>query len=93
MSRAQAAQYDTRPKGEYRRKHALKDGMQPDLGQSPDLKLMDFQVRLYLSFMMLYPEIHRIQIDGFNWLCNNWFNLQPCVGVSHILFFAWWLSS
>ncbi|KAH7881752.1 SNF2 family N-terminal domain-containing protein [Phlebopus sp. FC_14] len=44
-------------------KHALDREleMQPQLGQSSQLKLMKFQ------------------IDGFNWLCDNWWNHQQCI--------------
>ncbi|EPQ60503.1 hypothetical protein GLOTRDRAFT_68181 [Gloeophyllum trabeum ATCC 11539] len=50
-----------RAKDQFRRQFAFKDGAQPSLGQSSDLKLMPFQV------------------DGVNWLCNNWWNLQHCI--------------
>ncbi|KAK0464991.1 SNF2 family DNA-dependent ATPase [Desarmillaria tabescens] len=53
--------YENRPKDEYKRKHALLDAADLDLGQKPELKLMPFQV------------------DGFNWLVDNWWNKQPCI--------------
>ncbi|KAA1471579.1 hypothetical protein DENSPDRAFT_799677 [Dentipellis sp. KUC8613] len=54
--------FDDRPKGGYRSKALDRDKQeQPELGQSDQLKLMDFQ------------------IDGYNWLCNNWWNHQPCI--------------
>ncbi|SJL05568.1 uncharacterized protein ARMOST_08931 [Armillaria ostoyae] len=53
--------YENRPKDEYKRKYALMDAADLDLGQKPELKLMPFQV------------------DGFNWLVDNWWNKQPCI--------------
>ncbi|KAK0478320.1 SNF2 family DNA-dependent ATPase [Armillaria novae-zelandiae] len=53
--------YENRPKDEYKRKYALVDAADLDLGQKPELKLMPFQV------------------DGFNWLVDNWWNKQPCI--------------
>ncbi|EIN14062.1 hypothetical protein PUNSTDRAFT_140446 [Punctularia strigosozonata HHB-11173 SS5] len=52
---------DNRTKNEYKKKYALVEGQQPDLGQDDTLKLMPFQ------------------LDGLNWLCNNWWNLQHCI--------------
>ncbi|KAG7450689.1 uncharacterized protein BT62DRAFT_985010 [Guyanagaster necrorhizus] len=53
--------YENRPKDEYKRKYALLDAADLNLGQQPELKLMPFQV------------------DGFNWLVDNWWNKQPCI--------------
>lgn len=44
LSKDAIATFGNRKEGEYRRRHKLKDGEMPDLGQGPDLKLMDFQV-------------------------------------------------
>ncbi|KAG2154662.1 hypothetical protein DEU56DRAFT_769656 [Suillus clintonianus] len=41
--------------------HALRQKLQPKLGQNSQLQLMPFQM------------------DGFDWLCDNWWNLQPCI--------------
>ncbi|KAG0704357.1 SNF2 family DNA-dependent ATPase [Suillus ampliporus] len=41
--------------------HALRQKIQPKLGQNSQLQLMPFQM------------------DGFDWLCDNWWNLQPCI--------------
>lgn len=38
--------YEKRPKDEYKRKYALMDAADLDLGQKPELKLMPFQVKL-----------------------------------------------
>ncbi|KAI0068286.1 hypothetical protein BV25DRAFT_1987089 [Artomyces pyxidatus] len=43
------------------RKHSLKQGQQPKLGQGEKQQLLPFQ------------------IDGFNWLCDNWWNRQPSI--------------
>ncbi|KAJ3555472.1 hypothetical protein NP233_g12200 [Leucocoprinus birnbaumii] len=61
LSTAHWKQFDDRAKGEYRKKYALKDAADLQLGQAPGLKLMDFQV------------------EGFNWLCDNWWNHQQCI--------------
>ncbi|CAL1695101.1 unnamed protein product [Somion occarium] len=53
--------FDNRPKDGFRSKHAFTTNSMPQLGQSPQLSLMPFQV------------------DGVNWLCNNWWNLQHCI--------------
>ncbi|KAI9513073.1 SNF2 family N-terminal domain-containing protein [Russula earlei] len=60
-SKREIASFEARRKDEFRQRHALKQGRQPDLGQQEQLKLMPFQ------------------IDGFNWLCDNWWNHQPCI--------------
>lgn len=44
MSITHAAIYDARPKGGFMQKYVFRDGMQPDLGQSPDLKLTEPEV-------------------------------------------------
>ncbi|KAK2461624.1 hypothetical protein APHAL10511_006087 [Amanita phalloides] len=58
---AQLREFKNRPKDEYRLRHCLRDAAKLQLGQSPELQLLPFQV------------------DGFNWLCNNWWNRQPCI--------------
>lgn len=50
---------------------------QPDLGQSNQLKLMKFQVWGFALFQCFSHEIQ--QIDGYNWLCDNWWNRQPSI--------------
>lgn len=61
----------------YKRKYALAKDGQPDLGQHKDFKLMDFQVRGVPINVSLSDPLS--QIDGFNWLCNNWWNMQHCI--------------
>ncbi|KAF5352561.1 hypothetical protein D9756_006063 [Leucocoprinus leucothites] len=61
LSAAHIKRFDNRTKDEYRKKHALDDAADLQLGQAPGLKLMPFQV------------------TGFNWLCDNWWNHQPCI--------------
>jgi chromodomain-helicase-DNA-binding protein 4 len=41
------AAFDKRPRNEYKKKYALGEGQQPELGQDASLKLMPFQVRLF----------------------------------------------
>ncbi|TFY68138.1 hypothetical protein EVG20_g3685 [Dentipellis fragilis] len=61
-SKSEYRVFDERRKGGYRSKALDRDEQeQPKLGQSDQLKLMDFQ------------------IDGYNWLCGNWWDHQPCI--------------
>ena len=72
---------ENRPEDEYKRKYALnrEEGEQPVLGQSKQLSLMPFQVYLpYLSHLEQYSRLVQ-QIDGVNWLCDNWWRLQHCI--------------
>ncbi|OBZ79352.1 Chromatin remodeling factor mit1 [Grifola frondosa] len=57
----EATFFDNRKAGEWLKRHAFTHELQPELGQSAQLKLMPFQ------------------IDGVNWLCNNWWNHQNCI--------------
>lgn len=61
LSSAEAKAFDGRPQNAWRKKWAFTVEEQPQLGQSPQLKLMPFQV------------------DGVNWLCDNWWNHQNCI--------------
>lgn len=38
---------------------------------------MDFQVRT--DVVASPPHAYVEQVDGFNWLCDNWWNKQPCI--------------
>jgi chromodomain-helicase-DNA-binding protein 4 len=77
-SRAVIALFENRSENEYRKRFALKEGQQPDLGQNQQFKLMPFQVSRRSS--CLPPQVNlQSQIDGFNWLCNNWWNHQHCI--------------
>lgn len=49
------------PQNVFMKRFAFSPDSQPNLGQSPQLSLMPFQV------------------DGVNWLCNNWWNRQHCI--------------
>ena len=60
LGRTEIATFDQMPKDAFK-KHRFTVDKQPQLGQSDQLKLMDFQV------------------DGVNWLCNNWWNRQHCI--------------
>lgn len=72
---------EKRPEDGYKRKHALNKeaSEQPVLGQSKQLSLMPFQVTIrYLIFCEKMLTMLR-QIDGVNWLCDNWWRLQHCI--------------
>ena len=56
----------------------LKDAADLDLGQPQHLKLMPFQV-CYKAFTHGHTLLFIVQVDGFNWLCNNWWNRQHCI--------------
>lgn len=58
--------------------HALRQKRQPKLGQNSQLQLMPFQV-YYLAFLDPADMLTIFQMDGFDWLCDNWWNLQPCI--------------
>ncbi|KIL71765.1 hypothetical protein M378DRAFT_155365 [Amanita muscaria Koide BX008] len=60
-SQSDLKNFENRPKDNYRHHYMLRNPTDLQLGQSPELKLLPFQ------------------IDGFNWLCNNWYNRQPCI--------------
>jgi SNF2 family DNA or RNA helicase len=68
---------DSRVKDGYAQ-HALRQKSQPKLGQNNQLQLMPFQVN-YLAFLDPADALTNFQMDGFDWLCDNWWNLQPCI--------------
>jgi hypothetical protein len=61
LSAAHAKSFDNRVKDDFRKRYALKDAVNLQLGQPSQFKLLPFQV------------------TGFNWLCDNWWNHQPCI--------------
>ena len=48
-SKKQIEAFENRRKNEYRQRYALKEGGQLDLGQQSQLKLMPFQVKVFLN--------------------------------------------
>jgi chromodomain-helicase-DNA-binding protein 4 len=48
-SKKEIESFENRRKNEYRQRHALKEGRQLDLGQQSHLKLMPFQVKVFLN--------------------------------------------
>jgi chromodomain-helicase-DNA-binding protein 4 len=48
-SKKQIDTFEDRRKNEYRQRHALKEGGQLNLGQQSQLKLMPFQVKVFLN--------------------------------------------
>lgn len=61
----------------FRKTLAIKTADQLDLGQNPELRLMPFQVSaLFRTVSASYDDS---KVDGFNWLCDNWWNKQTCI--------------
>jgi hypothetical protein len=53
LSKQETELFDKRAKDDYKKKHLLKDGSQPQLSQNAQLKLMPFQVFNGLNTLML----------------------------------------
>lgn len=70
-----------RPEHEYKKEYALSkaNDQQPNLGQGSQLKLMPFQVSSFRCLCRQPDSRITYQIDGFNWLCDNWWRLQHCI--------------
>lgn len=66
-----------RSRTDFKQNHILRKASDLDIGQNEKMELLPFQVRCLVSISARPMPL--FQVDGFNWLCNNWWTNQHCI--------------